>query len=510
MSIQQPLLQATHLTIQTPSSRELFRELHLSMGYEKVAVIGRNGVGKSTLLEVLAGHSSPSKGLVRCDGLSILVSQHLSHEETRETLQRWALEEELHRLEEELEALGLASYDALLSQKGWSYGQRQKLALLDAWIRRPDLLLLDEPTADLDGAGRDWVVQRLKEWEGGLVVVSHDISLLQHFEHFFVVSEAGGRYLQGRLEDVENMCQEWNAKQEKRYLHSLQTLEEREWHNARVCRRRARKKNLGRIHETGRCPSRALLNTNRSYAQMSQGRAAKLRKQRQEQVRRWAKSTRRALDITLALELPILELPATESVCVSLQGVSHSCGGKELFSELSFDVRRERIALQGPNGSGKTTLLRIMAGECSPERGTVSIQRSKIGVVSQHAANWMLEESLYSRLRWEHQLDSDAIASLLVAHKFPLSLAQRAMRSLSPGERLRAALICLFQQVPTIECLLLDEPTGSLDFTGHHALHEHLSLWPGGLVVASHDSNFLDAVGIERTITLGCNTSSLC
>jgi ATPase subunit of ABC transporter with duplicated ATPase domains len=92
---------------------------------------------------------------------------------------------------------------------------------------------------------------------------------------------------------------------------------------------------------------------------------------------------------------------------------------------------------------------------------------------------------------------------VIVAHEFPLALAERSFRSLSPGERTRAALICLFQRSPAIELLVLDEPTFSLDLVGQRALTNALKAWSGGLVVASHDRSFLTAIEVGAVIELG-------
>ena len=505
---QDTILELSGVSIDTPSGRPLFRDLHLALGYEKVAVIGRNGVGKSTLLRCLAGDLPPKKGRIRCHGTSLLVQQDMHFDETVQALRslRRAREERMgFSLEQSLEALGLESYEQLIRARGFSVGQQRKIALLSAWMKQPDLLILDEPTEALDQRGRAWLVEMLQSWSRGLIVVSHDRSLLRCFEDFFIIGESGGRYFQGTFEALEEDLEEAASIKEKKYLRNLQHLEEREWHNARVCRRRARKKNLGRIHEVGRSPSRALLNTNRSYAQVSQGRAAKIRKQRMESVRAWAKSTRQALDARLSLELAMPSLPPDDGhYNILLEDVDYSIQGRELFSGLSLRVGRERVAIQGDNGAGKTTLLRLMLGDCEPVKGRARRRYERIGSIAQDATNWMTEENLVTLLgNASGHFSLDDIAKVLVAHKFPLSLAQRPLTSLSPGERLRAALICLFERSPTVECLVLDEPTYSLDFIGIKALRESLALWPGGLVVVSHDDDFLQAIGIEHRLFLG-------
>jgi ATPase subunit of ABC transporter with duplicated ATPase domains len=127
-----------------------------------------------------------------------------------------------------------------------------------------------------------------------------------------------------------------------------------------------------------------------------------------------------------------------------------------------------------------------------------------MGSIEQGGTDWMLDESLLSRLdRLLSDRSKDAVIELLVAHKFPLALGDRPLSSLSPGERVRAAVICLFLPTPPIELLVLDEPTYSVDRVGYHALTRALRAWPGGIVVASHDRAFLDAIGIGTYIKLG-------
>jgi ATPase subunit of ABC transporter with duplicated ATPase domains len=208
------------------------------------------------------------------------------------------------------------------------------------------------------------------------------------------------------------------------------------------------------------------------------------------------------LNVTLSLELPLPTLPPESGEPVlSLQDVAQSCNERTLFDALNLSVGRERIAIVGPNGAGKTTLLEVMLGQRRPDRGVARAELSKVGWIAQGGRNWLLDESLRSYLVGLGLSDDDA-ARLLVAHRFPLALAERPLNSLSPGERARAALLALFARAPTIELLVLDEPTFSLDLLGQRALTRSLQQWPGGLVVASHDRAFLAELQVGRTITL--------
>ncbi len=156
----------------------------------------------------------------------------------------------------------------------------------------------------------------------------------------------------------------------------------------------------------------------------------------------------------------------------------------------------------GPNGAGKTTLLELMLGRRAPDVGIAERVAAKLGYVAQGGSNWLLGDSLLALLRARGSTTDEA-AKLLVAHRFPLALGERPLSSLSPGERARAALLCLFARTPPLEVLVLDEPTFGLDLVGQRALTRALKAWPGGLVLASHDREFLAEVGIDRTIELG-------
>ncbi len=458
------LIEVSAATIHAPGGRPLFEGLTLSLSRERVALIGRNGVGKSTLLAVLAGAEDPYSGRVRTRTKPHLVPQANAHTE--------ALSE----------------------------GELRKLALLEAKSSGAEILLLDEPSQDLDDAGVLWLRGWLREWSGCLVVASHDRRLLADFQHFFIASDSGCRYFCGNLDDLDAEVEREHQATEERYARNLHRLAEHEQHTAHVARRKARKKRYGRCRELDRATSRARLNAKASEAQVSHGRLGKLREARLESLRQWSKSTRRALAVTLSLELPVPTLPGDAKEVLVVHHVSANVAGRSLFAPLHLALGRQRVALVGANGAGKTTLLDILSGQRD---------LSRIGVIEQGGANWMLEESLLACLSTTASAPSqEDLAALLVAHKFPLALAERPLRSLSPGERARAALICLFRCSPAVELLLLDEPTYSLDLTGQRAMTNALRAWPGGLVVASHDRAFLSAIGTDTLLDLSADLSA--
>jgi ATPase subunit of ABC transporter with duplicated ATPase domains len=468
------LLEAHAVTIETPGGRTLVRDLSLRLGRERVAVVGRNGVGKSTLLEVLAGQRAARAGRVVSRGRLQLVPQHLGAEVATDEV------------------------------PGASPGERRRQLLASALEARPDLLLLDEPTSDLDASGIDWLVGRLGRWRDGLLVVSHERSLLRTFSRFFVVAESGCRYVEGTLDHLLTELAREREDTRRRYLSELNRLVAKEEHNATVRRRRQRKKNVGRIRELKRCPARIKLNDKRSYKQESQGKRAVLQKVRIGAARDGAKASRRALPVDLPLAVALPRLPeGGVGPLISCEAVTAATGERVLFRGVSLDLGRDRLAVCGPNGSGKTTLLEILLGLRKPVAGRIRGDTSRVGYIAQNGVNWRRDDSVLELLATQLGTESpETVSQVLRAHRFPLALADRSLATLSPGERVRAALICLTRREPAPELLVLDEPTQHLDFVGLAALEAVLTAWPGGLLVVSHDAEFLAAIGVARRIDL--------
>jgi ATPase subunit of ABC transporter with duplicated ATPase domains len=384
-----------------------------------------------------------------------------------------------------------------------SHGELRRRALVDADASGAELMLLDEPSEALDEDALSWLRGWLRDFSGCLLVASHDRRLLADFEHFCIVSESGCRYFRGTLSELDTELEADRDAQERRYSSNLNRLASAEEHALLVLRRKARKKRHGRSSELDRATPRIRLNQKRSDAQVSHGRLAKLREKRLDALRQWSRATRRALSVRLPLQLVLPTLPETPREVLALRQVSAKMGCRVLFESLDLRLGRQRVAVTGPNGAGKTTLLEIALGHRTPSSGSVQREPSRIGSIAQGAADWMLDDSLMTLLRRARgSADDEHLACLLASHQFPLALGQRPLRSLSPGERTRAALICLLQRSPAIELLILDEPTFSLDLLGQRALAEALKSWQGGLVVASHDRSFLSAIDTNTVIEL--------
>ena len=250
--------------------------------------------------------------------------------------------------------------------------------------------------------------------------------------------------------------------------------------------------------------SRQRLNSKRSWAQESQARVAATSQHKRDVMMDMLKAARKQLNVSLPLSSVVPAITEAhdknylELESVSLEGV---------FEDVTLSLSRQRVAITGDNGAGKTSLLEVMLDLKSPDSGRVISPLKHYGYISQNATNWKIEESLFEYL-WQRSSGKsyEEVISGVIAHKFPLGLADKPMRELSSGERLRAALICLFtcrnfDDAP-MDYLVLDEPTVSLDLLGLSSLKEVLNLWSGGLIVVSHDKGFLNDINLESFIKL--------
>ncbi|BBM82507.1 ATP-binding cassette domain-containing protein [Candidatus Uabimicrobium amorphum] len=498
------LIETRNACVVTDEKRTIVQELNMCLSQkERVAIIGRNGVGKSTLLNVFSGKKSCESGKVILHTSPYFVEQQfqLSSVNVSDVLQQLQ-KYPRHLVEKELQALQLRPLAQLVMQTSVSHGEFRKIKLIMAKLQQPQLIILDEPTQDLDTCGIAWLSSWLSKWQGAVIVVSHDQELLCDFNDFFIVAESGCRYFCGSFAQLQEMLEKEYVATQEHYLRNLRNMIKKEQHTHHIARRKARKKRYGRISELDRATPRQTLNQKRDDAQCQHGKAKKIREQRIEALRSWTKDTRRALHVELPLVAPQREIVKSQQKCpvVVLENVGVFFGERRILSPISLSQLWERTAVVGANGSGKTTLLRVMMQEIIPQQGKVATQKERIGYIAQNANNWKTEESLWRKI--SRYVDSLEIATqILIAHKFPLALAKRPLNSLSPGERIRAALICLFQQ-PNIELLILDEPNTQLDFLGQKALVRALQEWPGGFVIASHNRSFLKQLAIDRTLQL--------
>lgn len=523
------LLSLNALTYTTADGRTLFENLDLSFDRERTALIGANGVGKTTLFNLVTGALTPTSGSLTHTGSLGLLPQNLDPHPGEtiadvfgirseyERLQRllagkgsmedsaeadWMLET---RLEQTLADVELPNLPPDYSTDALSGGQRTRLALAALMFAAPDMLLLDEPTNNLDQEGRTAVAKLIGQWSGGAIIISHDRELLKQVDRIIELTGSGAKIYGGNWDFYEERKAIERAAAEATLAHSEKELAQTVKKAQLARERKAQSDSRGKASRKQGGTPKILLNAQRNRAEGTTGRLSAVAQRQQEEAKNAADLARQNVE---ELKSPKVKLASTNlphgKTILHIDDVTFGYEeGTPVLTELSIRiVGPERIALTGGNGTGKTTLLNLISGELSPLSGTIRCMDG-ITILDQHAA--ILDHAASIRdnfLRLNPVENENACRSALARFLFRADAANRIVGELSGGEKIRAALACTLGSAKPPQFLILDEPTNHLDLPTIAAVEAGLNGYDGALLVASHDSVFLDNIGITRHIKL--------
>ena len=516
------------LSWSTPDNSSVLTDLTLTFAAERTGLVGRNGVGKSTLLKLVSGQLQPTGGHVETSGSIAMMRQDALDGGNELICDLFGCRSELALLDkaeaglasvEELETADWtlpARIEAALARTGLpagpktplstlSGGQRSSAALASLIFARPDFLLLDEPTNNLDSEGRAAVIQLIREWKGGAIIVSHDREVLEEMDAIVELSSLGAKRYGGNFTAYRQARQIEQAAAAHDLAHAEKTIAEVERQAQISAERKMRKDSYGRRMRTRGDQPKMLMDAAKERAEASDGSGARLRDARRESAQAELRKARERIEILapVAMDIPRSGLSSNKQV-LELDTVT---GGYDpahpVIRDMSFSIQGpERVAITGPNGSGKSTLLKLITGALRPDVGAVKLHVSHVSL-DQHLDFLAPHLSLIENYQRSNGDSTDNLAhSALARFGFRAGDAEQTAGTLSGGERLRAALACTLGASPAPQLLILDEPTNHLDLQSLEILEGALAAYDGALLVVSHDAMFLEALRPTRFIRL--------
>lgn len=447
---------------------------------KKAGLVGLNGSGKSTLFNLLLRHEWPNAGTIITQGSVRLVPQEVTQDETqqqassvREYLSKakntndQQLRELLNRME--MVNVGL---DALPSSL--SGGQKTKLAILFAVLSEPDILLLDEPTNFLDTAGKKWVMHWLSQYKKTLVVVSHDLDLLdQNIDKIIYINKQTKTF-----EEYTGTYSAFKKLKQEHDQHLTKYIRNQQQHLKRM------KKSVERLRQSN---------------------AIKVIRSRVQLEKRIERIEDKLPQLPKGIVRMKLHLPTPRSIGalpISVRQVHKTYAHKAVLSGVTFSIQRgQRVALIGHNGSGKSTLIKIILGLVQPDEGVVSLdENAHIGYYSQEFETFDVHKSVFSALRDETHAMEGPIRAFLAKFMFSPSAHRQKIGSLSGGEKTRLSIAMLMLQ--NFNILILDEPTTYLDVLSQKIILEALQAYRGTMLVVSHTGEFLSGLKPDKALLL--------
>jgi ATPase subunit of ABC transporter with duplicated ATPase domains len=517
-----------HLTCTLPDGQTPFHHLNLQLDQRATGLTGRNGSGKSLLAALIAGVSPPSQGEVHhavpvaylpqhpdvtatpdvaalsghgavLNALRRLEEGHGTPQDVERAEGQWDLRE---RLQQALSDAGLRDLPLATASRHLSGGEATRVMLAGLWLRSDHYLVLDEPGNHLDAAGRDWLRTRIRQHRPGVLLVSHDRTLLDGMTRILSLDNDGLHSFSGGYQAWrQHRAQRQRTAQQaldharaakRRGERALQTEHDRQQHRAAAGRHKGRDSNQAQI----------LLDRQK---ERSEGTAGAHQRRRSAQRDALAAQVRDAA-------ARVADAPGIHF----LSGAATPPAGRRVLTldqlvlphnppqrpPLTLTLTgAQRLALTGDNGSGKSTLLRTIAGQCQPVAGQCSAQ-VPVALLTQDQHLGDATHALAALLAADPTLSIADARTRLAQAGLDEQAIVRPPAQLSGGERLKAALLCALSRTPTPQLLLLDEPDNHIDPDAIDAVEHLLRTWQGALIVVSHARPFLEALALTGELAL--------
>lgn len=518
-----------------PGGNLLFNHINLTIqSHTKSALVGSNGMGKSTLLKIIARGIQPLEGNINIQGTifyvpqmfgnfnDLTIAECLKVDQKLHALQKitngevneiyfetlnddWDIEE---RCQHALEHWGLENFELTQKLEGLSGGQKTKVFLAGIQINQPDIIVLDEPTNHLDREGRKLLYDLIDKTDATVVIVSHDRILLNLVDTIFELSNQGiatygGNYdFYAKQKEVEEEALQNDIHSKERALKKAkekerETLERKQKLDAR---------GKGKQEKSG--VARIMMNTLRNNAEKNSSKLKSVHAEKISGISGDLRDLRSSLKNSDQMKVIFNDSNLhSGKILVTVEDINFTYGKEKLWKEnISMEVRSgDRISVKGSNGSGKTTLIKLLLGNIKPLEGKINKTEFNSIYIDQEYSLIDNDSTLYDFVQTfnDNAMQESEVKTLLSRFLFWKDTWDKKCGMLSGGERLRLLLCGLSISNKAPDMIILDEPTNNLDLQNVEILTNSIKDYHGTLLVISHDEVFLQEIGIDRELMLG-------
>ena len=528
------MLTLQNISYTHPNKDLLLSDINLTVNnYEKTALIGNNGVGKSTLLKIIAKELQPLNGQISVETEPYYVPQIFGQFNQLTIAQALRIEGKLNALKEILkgntseenfnllnddwtiedrcsEALNYWKLNELdLSQKmgTLSGGQKTKVFLAGIFIHQPELILLDEPSNHLDIASRQLLYDFVQNTKSALIIVSHDRKLLNLLNSICELSKHGIKLYGGNYDFYKEQKQIENNALSQDIQSKEKALRKAKEKERETLERQQKLDSRGKGKQEKSGVARIMMNTLRNNAENSTSKLKSVHTEKISGLSQDLQELRSSLPDIDKMKFGFDNSALHKGkILFTANDINFGYNNKPLWkNNITFQIASgERIVLKGKNGSGKTTLINLILGDLEPQTGIIYRAENKSVCIDQ---DYSLLDNTLNVYGQAQQFNTSALQEhevkiRLTRFLFTKNDWDKPCIALSGGERMRLLLCCLTINSKSPDIIILDEPTNNLDIQNVEILTTAINEYQGTLIVVSHDETFLEQVNIERTIEL--------